>query len=97
MEMSPRLGTGPFFGEQTYLANKRLAENMDLSPFRNQGGQSHFRGDQARLHGNVRHAAKIGTAPCERLPIVAALQAVLYNRTRSTSADCAKTNQRRET
>ncbi len=29
------LGTGPFFGEPTYSANQRLAENMDLSPSHN--------------------------------------------------------------
>jgi uncharacterized protein YjbI with pentapeptide repeats len=34
------LGTGPFFGELTYFANKRLAENMDLSPSRNQKEQN---------------------------------------------------------
>jgi deoxyribonuclease V len=27
-----RPGTGPFFGEKTILANRRLTENMDLSP-----------------------------------------------------------------
>jgi hypothetical protein len=27
-------GTGPFFGEKTHFAKKRLAENMDLSPLR---------------------------------------------------------------
>jgi catechol-2,3-dioxygenase len=27
-------GTGPFFGERTYLSDKRLAENMDPSPSR---------------------------------------------------------------
>jgi hypothetical protein len=26
------VGTGPFFGEKTFLADKRPAENMDLSP-----------------------------------------------------------------
>ena len=29
-----RLGTGPFFGRKTHFADKRLAENMDLSPSR---------------------------------------------------------------
>ena len=28
------LGTGPFFGERAYFAEKRLTENMDLSPLR---------------------------------------------------------------
>jgi hypothetical protein len=27
-------GTGPFFGEKTHFAGKRLPENMDLSPSR---------------------------------------------------------------
>ena len=27
-------GTGPFFGEKTHFAKKRMAENMDLSPSR---------------------------------------------------------------
>ncbi len=31
---TPWSGTGPFFGEPMYFANKRLAENMDLSPSR---------------------------------------------------------------
>ena len=37
------LGTGPLFGDETYWVSKRLAEHMDLSPSRSQGGQSHFR------------------------------------------------------
>ena len=32
------LGTGPFFGVRTCFANKRLAENMDLSPSRGRSG-----------------------------------------------------------
>jgi len=40
-------GTGPFFGEKTSLANRRLTENMDLSPSAARGGQSHFRGENA--------------------------------------------------
>jgi hypothetical protein len=35
-------GTGPFFGEKTYFPDKRLAENMDLSPSR---GTNHRVGD----------------------------------------------------
>jgi hypothetical protein len=61
------LGTGPFFGEKACFSDKRLAENMDLSPSRGQGGQSHFRGGQANSRRNVLLAAKIGTVPCERL------------------------------
>jgi benzoyl-CoA reductase/2-hydroxyglutaryl-CoA dehydratase subunit BcrC/BadD/HgdB len=30
-------GTGPFFGQKPYFANKHLAENMDLSPSRSKG------------------------------------------------------------
>ena len=32
-----------------------------------QGGQSHFRGEDAYGKGNAVRAAKIGTVPCERL------------------------------
>ena len=34
-------GTGPFFGEKTYFPDKRLAENMDLSPSRDAVPCSH--------------------------------------------------------
>ena len=38
------MGTGPFFGGKSRSAQKTSTENMDLSPFAAQGGQSHFRG-----------------------------------------------------
>jgi hypothetical protein len=34
------LGTGPFFCEKTHFADKRLAENMDLSPVPQPKGDS---------------------------------------------------------
>ena len=44
------LGTGPFFGQRTHLAERTSAENMDLSPLVTPvvtpRGQSHFRGGQ---------------------------------------------------
>ena len=39
------MGTGPFFGGKSRLAQKTSAENRDLSPSAAQGGQSHFRGE----------------------------------------------------
>jgi NADH-quinone oxidoreductase subunit H len=58
-------GTGPFFGQQTSLANTPQAENMDLSPSETpaQGGQSHFRGGNAGEGTDAFPAAKIGTVP----------------------------------
>ena len=38
------------------------------------GGQSHFRGGQVNSSGNVPHAAKIGTVPCERLQALRAIR-----------------------
>jgi protein O-mannosyl-transferase len=55
-----RWGTGPFFGGKTSLANKRLSENMDLSP--------------SAPHDITAGAAKIGTVPwrliVEKVPLL---------------------------
>ncbi len=55
----------PGWGLVHFSANRRILRTNDCA---GAGGQSHFRGDQTFLHGNVDRAAKIGTVPCERLP-----------------------------
>ena len=46
-------------------ASLRLAKTLRRRRPAVQGGQSHFRGGQTRLHGNLPRAAKIGTVPSE--------------------------------
>ena len=57
------MGTGPFFGRKSCLAKKTSADNMDLSPFAAQGGQSHFRGENVDLFVMSFPPRKLGQSP----------------------------------
>jgi hypothetical protein len=50
---------------------------MDLSPSRDQGGQSHFRGGQIHVDGEIPHAAKIGTVPAARFSDITSILAAI--------------------
>ena len=57
------MGTGPFFGGESCLARKTSSENMDLSPFAAQGGQSHFRGENVNSLVTSFPPRKLGQSP----------------------------------
>ena len=57
------MGTGPFFGGKSCLAQKTQAENMDLSLFAAQGGQSHFRGENVNSPVTSFPPRKSGQSP----------------------------------
>ena len=63
------MGTGPFFGGKSCLAKKTSAENMDLSPFAAQGGQSHFRGENVSSFVTSFPPRKSGQSPVNGLLI----------------------------
>ena len=57
------MGTGPFFGGKSRLGQKMSAENMDLSLFAAQGGQSHFRGENVNFLVTSLPPRKLGQSP----------------------------------
>ena len=75
------MGTGPFFGGKSCLAQKTSAENMDLSPFAAQGG--HAMATNLAIDDELlRQAVRLGKQRTKKATVNEALREYVQRRQR---------------